>query len=124
MMSKKKTGERIDYHHCVWTRSHWNFGYAKLIRDHPCAGAYIPQKALHRKIHEFIGDVACPSDTACKKAYVKLEAKYKDGSVTKESPIDKKLEVLIKCFKFEKQTKRDLERQLKIVREYYQKGGQ
>ena len=119
----KKSSDKQDYHHLLWTRNHWDYGYAKLIREHSCAGAYIPQKALHRKIHEFIGDIACPSDTACKKAYIKLQAKYNDGSISADSPIDKKIEVLIKCFKHEKQTVRDLERQLKIVREWQKKGG-
>lgn len=123
MAKKKGTKEREDYHHLLWTRNHWDFGYAKLIREHPCCGAYIPQKSLHRKIHEFIGDVACPSDTQCKKAYIKLCAYYDDGRLSKDSNIEKKLEVLTKCFKHNKQTVRDLERQLKIVREYNRKGG-
>lgn len=123
-MSKKKSSVRQDYHHLLWTKNHWSFGYAKLIRDHPACGAYIPQKSLHRKIHEFIGDISCPSDTQCKKAYIKLIAYYDDGRVTEDSPIEKKLEVLIKCFKHNKQTIRDLERELKIVREYKEKGGQ
>lgn len=121
MGKKKKNDSRQDYHHLLWTKNHWSDGYAKLIREHPCTGAYVPQKSVHRKIHEFIGDIACPSDTQCKKAYIKLQAYYKDGRITENSSIDKKLEILIKCFKHNKQTVRDLERQLKIIREH--KGG-
>lgn len=120
-MSRKKI-ERNDYHHLLWTRKGWTSEYAKLIRNHPCAGAYIPQRTMHHVIHDSIGEIFCPSDKQCKKAYIKLCAYRNDDVVLIHDDIEKKLEVLIKCFKKSKRTARDLQRQLDIIREN-RKGG-
>lgn len=105
----------------MWPRRVWSSGYAKLIRDHPCSGGYVPQRTTHRTIHEFVGEIYCPSDKQCKKAYIKLCSYYHDDLVRECDNIETKLEILIKCFKKSKRTVRDLEKQLEVIREH--KGG-
>ena len=72
-------------------------------------------------IHDNMAEVFCPSDKQCKKAYIKLCAYYNDGSIEVYDGIEKKLEILIKCFKKSKKTAQDLKKQLQVIREH--KGG-
>lgn len=68
-----------------------------------------------------VGEIYCPSDKQCKKAYIKLCAYYNDDTISSYDNVERKLEVLIKCFKKSKKTVQDLEKQLEVIREH--KGG-
>lgn len=81
-MSKKKRKKQgkhkqiayqaTDYHHILYQRKHWQQGYAKLLREHPYMGKYIPTATLHRAIHSKIHDVPTPNSKDCKRAYHEL----------------------------------------------------
>lgn len=83
---KKKNGRRnyhsgYDYHHILFQRKHWQTGYAKLLREHPYLGMYIPQRTLHRSIHSKIHDVPTPNGTDCRRAYNELIKREREGDI-------------------------------------------
>lgn len=79
----RQNSDYCDYHHMVGFQGrHWNQGYAKLIRNHPYAGAKIPMRTLHREIHSKIHDVPRPKGDICKRTYQKLVSMCKSGQLS------------------------------------------
>lgn len=124
-VSKKKNKNRVinysatDWHHILWQARHWKSGWPKRIREHRYCGAYIPKATLHRRIHEFIGDIPVPDGKYCKQAYEAIENWLEAGYISLDDPIDKKIETLIICFKVNcPETTRALYKELDIVQQY------
>ena len=76
-----RNSTREDFHHLLYQRRHWQQGYAKLLRQHPYSGKYIPQQTLHRTIHSKIHDVPCPNGKECKAAYQHLLELERNGEI-------------------------------------------
>ncbi|MDO4802564.1 MAG: hypothetical protein Q4A15_10405 [Prevotellaceae bacterium] len=130
-MSKKKKRKvprkfdpnRCDWHHFLWIKSKWNTGYAKRLREHPYCGAYIPQMTLHREIHQELSNVPLPDGKYCKQALEAINSWLEAGFISLDDPVEKKIEMLIKCFKVNcPNTAKVLEKQRQIVSEFYRRG--
>lgn len=127
-MSKKKNRKRKhfdpyreDFHHNLFTRASWSKGWAKLLREHPYCGEYIPQMTLHSLIHREVKCVPVPDGAYCHMAYEAIESWLEAGYIHMNDTPEQKLETLIKCFKANSpKTAKALENQLKIVREFYE----
>ena len=93
---EKALRERCDYHHFLFQKKHWQGGYAHQLREHPYAGAYIPQATLHRAIHSKLHDVPRPNGDVCKRTLMKLKRLEEEGLIDpkRDSP-EKKLQFFI-----------------------------
>lgn len=131
MSRRRKHRERYsvlgkqDYHHLLFQCKHWQQGYAKLLRNHPYMGKYIPMATLHRLIHSKIHDVPTPNGKECKLAYkriVELEANGEIDIVNDD--IAKRLGVLIDLWRDTcPATVAVLEWQRDLIASFYEKGG-
>lgn len=85
-----------DYHHFLWCKKDWQKPYAKLLRDHPYMGRYLPRFTLHAEIHHVIDCIPCPSEKLCKKAYLKLLELSRSGEIDdKFDSCERRLDFLI-----------------------------
>ena len=130
MSKRKKHRAAIDYnalnyHHLLFQGRHWKTGYAKLLREHPYMGKYIPMATLHRLIHSKIHDIPTPNGKECRLAYeliCQLEAKGKIDIIN--DSIEKRLTLLIDLWKDAcPATVEILKWQRDIVTKFYGKGG-
>lgn len=98
---RKKRERRVDYnykdfHHLLFQRRHWQQGYAKLLRQHPYMGKYIPQATLHREIHAKIHDIPTPNGAECRMAYNEICRLEKLGEIDiVNDSVEKRLDLLI-----------------------------
>lgn len=115
-VSKKST--RIDTHHLLWPKAHYNVGYAKRLREFWYLSVEIPQRTLHAQIHRRVSVIPLPSGLACKMALEELVHLDNYGAIHADDPIEKRLEILISMFKYVSPfTARALEHQLRVVNE-------
>ena len=89
---------REDYHHLCFQRKHWEQGWAKILREHPYTGGYIPQATLHRELHSKIHDVPVPNGKECREAVEALNRWLANGMISLNDPLDAKLDTLIEIF--------------------------
>ena len=115
----------LNYHHLLFQGRHWKTGYAKLLREHPYMGKYIPMATLHRLIHSKIHDIPTPNGKECRLAYERicqLEAKGKIDIIN--DSIEKRLTLLIDLWKDAcPATVEILKWQRDVVTKFYGKGG-
>lgn len=104
-MSKKKKRIReynsSDFHHFLYQKKHWQNGYAKLLREHPYMGKYIPKNSLHSLIHSKIHDIPVPNGRDCKRAYLKLLELERTGEIdVRLDSCEERLDFLIEVWKY------------------------
>lgn len=106
-MSKKKKRHsekhirylaRENYHHLLFQRRHWEQGFAKILREHPYCGDYIPQTTLHRAIHSKVHDVPTPNGAECKYALDMINKMLEQGVISLTDELDKKARILSSIF--------------------------
>lgn len=125
--SKKKSFypayDHCDYHHILFQGRHWKCGWAKILREHPYCGAYIPQATLHREIHSKIHDVPTPNGPECRMAVEALNSWLEAGLITAEDRLDKRIEMIAKCFRARcPATTAILDWQREVVSKFYGEG--
>lgn len=126
-MAKNKKNQhgsqREDFHHFLYQRKHWQNGYAKLLREHPYCGRYIPQNSLHSLIHSKIHDIPTPSGKSCKRAYLKILELERSGQIDiARDSCEQRLDVLIKVWsKSDPATAEVLKLQREIIANFYKK---
>lgn len=109
-----------DYHHILFQEKHWKQGYAKILRDHPYCGGYIPQATLHREIHSKIHDVPTPNGKDCKEALIAINSWLAAGYISIDDPMESKIEMITKCFRVKcPATAAILDWQFEIVSKFY-----
>lgn len=87
---------REDFHHFLYQKKHWQTGYAKLLREHPYMGKYLPQYTLHSLIHSKIHDIPVPNGRDCKRAYLHLLELERKGEIdVRFDTCEKRLDFLI-----------------------------
>lgn len=120
----RRSSAHCDYHHIFFQGRHWKQGYAKVLREHPYCGAYIPQNTLHREIHSKIHDVPTPNGKDCKEALEAINSWLDGGYISLDDPLDVKLEMITKCFRMKcPATTAILDWQFQIVTKFYDRGG-
>lgn len=120
-MAKKM---HLDYHHLLYQRKHWQHGWAKILREHPYCGGYIPQDTLHRAIHAKLHDIPTPNGKDCKIAVEALDSWLNAGYISLDDDMSRKLEILAKCFRAKcPATTAMLDWQREIITKFYNKGG-
>lgn len=88
-----------DYHHILYQKQHWKQGYAKLLREHPYMGKYVPQYTLHGEIHAKIHDVPTPNGKECRKAYIELVRREREGLIDlRYDTLEQRIEFLIEMW--------------------------
>lgn len=108
-----------DWHHCLFMRRNWEKGWAKRLREHRYCGSQIPKNTLHRQIHEAVRNVPTPDDWYCAQIYEAIESWIEGGFIHIDDPIDKKLEMLIKCFQVKyPATAEALRKELEVVHQF------
>lgn len=130
-MSKKKRRSRAnpnkrfyDYHHILFQKRHWKCGWAKILREHPYCGAYIPQATLHREIHSKIHDIPTPNGADCRVAVEAINSWLDAGYISLDDRLDRRIEVLTWCFRAKcPATTAMLDWQKEVVSKFYSKGG-
>lgn len=113
-----------DYHHILFQGKHWQVGYAKLLRDHPYMGKYIPQYTLHREIHSKIHDVPTPNGPECRAAYYELVRREKEGLIDIEhDTFEDRIDFLIEMWEYKcPATVAILRWQREVVSKFYRRG--
>lgn len=123
MSRKEQQQRRTDRHHLLFTRANYRVGYAHALRQHWYFIVEIPKKTLHAEIHHQIAGIPPPSGAAAKNAFLwitKLEATH---DISKTDTAESRIKLLIELLgDGEVETKRALERQLGIIRNFYKKG--
>lgn len=105
-----------DVHHILWQRRHYNCGWSKRLREHPYLRLLVPRETLHRKIHEYVGDIPCPPEADCKLAYMSIEAGLISGRLQPDDSLTKRIIELLEIWKdTDTRTYSALERQLEVV---------
>lgn len=125
-MSRRKSKPknlREDYHHILFQGRHWKQGWAKKLREHPYCGGYIPQMTLHREIHSKIHDIPTPNGVDCRTAVLALNNWLDAGYISLDDPLDKKIEMIAKCFRAKcPATTAMLDWQREVVAKFYGRG--
>ena len=120
-MAKKQIPQAIDTHHLLWQRRYWNYGNVKALRLCPYCRLKI-YTSLHREIHVNINHIPVPSQLNAKMALDSIKLLKCQGVINENDDIEKRLLVLIALFQcVEQETADSLEKQLKIIRRFYQK---
>ena len=88
-----------DYHHFLFQKKHWQQGYAKILREHPYMGAYIPRNTLHRGLHSKLHDIPVPNGKECKFAFEELHRLEMAGKIDVNDSPTKKLNFLISVWR-------------------------
>lgn len=129
-MSRRKKKKRrqvaynaADYHHILFQRRHWKQGYAKLLREHPYMGKYIPTATLHREIHSKIHDIPTPNGVDCRRAYNRLIEWERQGIIDVEcDTLEERIQFLIDIWKDTcPATVAILEWQKDVIRKFYER---
>jgi len=129
-MKKKRKKQKVfqrgsDWHHLLYQRRHWQQGYAKALREHPYMGKYIPTSTLHRTIHSKIHDIPTPNGKECRKAYLELCKREREGTidVTRDT-IEDRIDFLIEVWENDncEATIAMLKWQKQIVHKFYERG--
>lgn len=88
-----------DYHHILYQKQYWKQGYAKLLREHPYMGKYCPQYTLHAEIHAKIHDIPTPNGKECRKAYIELVRREREGLIDlKYDTLEQRIDFLIEMW--------------------------
>lgn len=87
-----------DTHHLLWYKREYNKGWAKRIRDHWYCRVGIPRDTLHRKIHCEVAHIPVPKVFVIKDALYQLELLERFGGISRDDPIEKRLQVLMALF--------------------------
>lgn len=114
-----------DYHHILFQRKHWQNGYAKALREHPYMGKYIPTATLHRAIHSKIHDVPTPNGKECRKAYLELCRREKEGLVdVAHDTLEQRINFLVEMWSEDncEATVAILKWQQQVVHKFYERG--
>lgn len=120
---RKPKNLREDYHHILFQGRHWKQGWAKKLREHPYCGGYIPQMTLHREIHSKIHDIPTPNGADCRTAVLALNNWLEAGYISLDDPLDKKIEMIAKCFRVKcPATTAVLDWQREVVAKFYGRG--
>lgn len=117
-----------NWHHLLFQRRHWQNGYAKLLREHPYMGKYIPMHTIHRHIHAKIHDIPCPNGKDCKHAYQALLQLEDEGKIDiRHDSLEKRLDFLIDLWSDPEcnceATVAVLRWQREVVHKFYEKEG-
>lgn len=120
----RKSSSFCDYHHILFQGRHWKQGYAKVLREHPYCGGYIPQNTLHREIHSKIYDIPTPNGAECRYALETLNKWLEEGRISLDDRLDVKIKFIAECFR-EKcpATTAILDWQMEVVSKFYGRGG-
>ena len=121
LSKKKRRGSNVtDVHHILWQARHWKSGWSKALRTHYYLRVRIPRDTLHRRIHEFVGDIPCPSGRCCKIAFLAIEEALDNGEISFDDRIEDRISFLIGVWKEEcPDTVRALSRQRDIISNFY-----
>ena len=111
---------RNDFHHILFEARHWNAGeWAKRLREHPYLLYSIPRKSMHMRIHEYLGDIAVPSEEMCQKALVELNLGLSSGLLDWDDGLEERIAFMVRVFEDKDETTAWLMRyQLRIVRSF------
>jgi hypothetical protein len=120
---KQKPNYKLkDSHHILYQKRHWCRGYLKVLREHDYCVIDIPRDTLHRQIHEWLGDIPIPSDNNAKEVLRNITLLEKQGAISNDDPLERRLTILIALFDcIEQPTADALRKQLKITRDFYEK---
>ncbi len=95
---------------------------SKVLREHPYCKVEIPKDTLHVYIHENMKDIPVPEEEHCAFALECINSWLDGGFAHDNDPIERRIELLIICFKWNSpKTAEALRKQLDIVKTY--KGG-
>jgi hypothetical protein len=107
-----------DKHHLLFQRRHYT-GVLSELRHYPYCVVSIPKNTLHRRIHEYLGDIPAPRPIIAKQALDQLRMLERFGAISDNDDIEKRLTVLIALFECVEQPTADaLKYQLSVVRKY------
>lgn len=88
-----------DLHHLLYQRRHYKQGYAKRLRDHEYFKVMVPMRTLHREIHSKIHDIPTPNGRDCRRAYERLTAGIRAGTLDpKHDTAEKRLDFLVEVW--------------------------
>lgn len=129
LVKKKKKKQKhcyqgSDWHHILFQRRHWQQGYAKALREHPYMGKYIPQATLHRTIHSKIHDIPTPNGKECRKAYLELCRREREGLIDiKYDTLEQRIDFLLEVWSNDncEATLAMLRWQKQVVQKFYRK---
>lgn len=128
MKKKKKKGKvkfhnGCDWHHILFQRKHWQQGYAKALREHSYMGKYIPQRTLHREIHSKIHDVPTPNGKECRKAYLELCRREREGLISPYDTLEQRIDFLLEVWENDgcEATLAMLKWQKQVVEKFYKR---
>lgn len=121
---KKRVSTRIrtsnDVHHLLWIGRKWGFGNLASLRMYWYCKISIPRQSLHRFIHENVASIPVPSSDNARMVLWQLQELVREGRITEDDKIDRRIEVLIALFDgIEPRTADGLKRQLDAVHEFY-----
>lgn len=128
-MKKKKKKSKVkfhngcDWHHILFQRKHWQQGYAKALREHPYMGKYIPQCTLHREIHGKIHDIPTPNGKECRKAYLELCRREREGLISPYDTLEQRIDFLLEVWENDgcEATLAMLKWQKQVVEKFYKR---
>lgn len=96
---RQQRTQDTDFHHLLFQKIHYSEGYAKLLRNHPYMGIYIPRLALHESLHAKIHDVPTPNGEDCRRAYETLLLREATDVIdVKNDSATKRLDFLIEMW--------------------------
>ena len=120
---KKKTrvnSRAKDVHHILWQRRHWDGGWNKILRNHDYFKVLIPRDTLHKRIHEFVGDIPCPDGKHCKLAYEEVERRLDEGTINYYDHLEKRIDLLVELWSEDcPETVKALLKQRDVVSHFY-----
>lgn len=130
MSRKKKKNKGVgsrrnnyDYHHIFFQKKHWSRGYAKVLREHPYCGSYIPQATLHRGLHSKIHDVPVPNGNICRFVLKRIDEWLDCGFISVDDNLERKISILADCLRpFCPATTAILDWQREVVAKFYRRG--
>lgn len=112
----------LNTHHILWQARHWNVGYSRALRNNEYMKKLIPRDTLHKEIHCKIADVPVPSGELCKKAYLEIEKRLKEGTIdSKKDSIETRINLLLEVWDYDScpRTVDALLKQRSIVTQFY-----
>lgn len=119
---KRKSSNALNRHHILWQQRHWNYGYAKIIRNHEYLVVPIPANTLHREIHEYVGDIPVPKVRHIKEALDEINRLLKLGAISLDDPLLNRIDLLIFMWDYvEPDTVTALKKQRKVVARFYER---
>lgn len=90
---------KINTHHILWQKRHWDRGWALRLRNHPYCKIDIPKDTLHRFIHESVIDIPVPTGPECKNAYIAITSWIDGGFASMDDDLSERCRKIAMCFR-------------------------